>query len=107
LTPTTTMAEEGVVEAGSNKEKITIQIPGEQQAREQVQARRRIRNIDDNDDNDDNIAIPNSLAGNRNDAAPKYIGHVPNYPRSCNTFMFSTQRWRGRVDARFGNIRTC
>jgi len=76
-----------VVEAGSNKEKITFQIPGEQQAREQVQARRRIRKIDDNDDNDDNIAIPNSLAGNRNDAAPKYVGHVPNYPRSCNTFI--------------------
>jgi hypothetical protein len=91
-------AERGVVGAGSNKEKITIQIPSGQQAHEQVQARRSIRKIDDNDDNDDNIAIPNWLAGNSNDAAPKYVGHVANYPRSFN--MFSTQRWRGRVDAR-------
>jgi hypothetical protein len=46
------------------------QHPCAQEARGQAQAQRCIREIDNNNDN---IVITNSLAGDRNDAAPKYV----------------------------------
>jgi hypothetical protein len=69
-----------VVEVGLNEEKVTIRIPGgqyprTQHPREQAQAQRPIKGIDG-----DNIVVPNPLAGDRNDAAPKYVGQIPKYP---------------------------
>jgi hypothetical protein len=75
-----TTAKGGVVEVGPNKEKVTVRIPGGQhprvkQARQQAQAQRCIKEID-NDDDGNNIVIPNSPAGDRNDATPQYVGQI-------------------------------
>jgi hypothetical protein len=82
LTSATTTAEGGVSEVGVKKEKITIRIQAVS-----IHARSRHaskhcaqRHIEEIDDDDSNIVIPNSLAGDRNNAAPEYVGQTPNYP---------------------------